>query len=58
MSFAIDMSRSNLCFEPNLLEREVQVTTTISDSWITRLQINLIGRYKFLRFNVLDRAKK
>jgi hypothetical protein len=27
MSFAIDMSRSNLCFKLCFLEREVQVTT-------------------------------
>jgi hypothetical protein len=36
--FSIDMPRSNLCF---LFKKR----HTFSDSWITRLQINLIARY-------------
>jgi hypothetical protein len=41
--FSIDMPRSNLCF---LFKKR----HTISDSWITRLQINLIARYKETSF--------
>jgi hypothetical protein len=41
--FSIDMPRSNLCFKLCFLFRKRH---TISDSWITRLQINLIARYK------------
>jgi hypothetical protein len=40
--FSIDMPRSNLCFKLRFLFKERH---TISDSWITRLQINLIARY-------------
>jgi hypothetical protein len=41
--FSIDMPRSNLCFKLCFLFNK---RYTISDSWITRLQINLIARYK------------
>jgi hypothetical protein len=41
--FSIDMPRSNLCFKLCFLFKKRH---TISDSWITRLQINLIARYK------------
>jgi hypothetical protein len=47
--FSIDMPRSNVCYKLCFF---VQVTTyehTISDSWITRLQINLIARYIVIR---------
>jgi hypothetical protein len=37
--FLIDMPRSNLCFKLLFKKRN-----TILDSWITRLQINLIAR--------------
>jgi hypothetical protein len=42
--------RSNLCFKLCLLERG----HTISDSWITRLQINLIALYN----NIWDCAER
>jgi hypothetical protein len=40
--FSIDMLRSNLCFKRCFLFKKRH---TIPDSWITRLQINLIARY-------------
>jgi hypothetical protein len=39
--FSIDMLKSNLCFKLCFLFKKRH---TISDSWITRLQINLIAQ--------------
>jgi hypothetical protein len=48
--FSIDMPRSNLCFKLCFLFKKRH---TISDSWITRLQINLIVRYNLVHSKLL-----